>query len=227
MQFRGQTGAYLEPAAGDPSLNVLKMAREGLLYGLRSALNEVRKSDGPVRKEGLRVRSNGGWMRGRRRGVAAEHVRSKPHYLVLFHQGADSRRRRRPSVAGRREKAPPERESLAQLQQELQSNREYLQSIIQELEAANEELQSANEEILSANEELQSTNEELDTAKEELQSTNEELNTVNERASGSQRGAEPRQQRPAESPGAACRSRSSSSRATCASGASRRWPSVC
>src|SRR5262249_22974265 len=43
VQFRGQTGVFLEPAAGDPSLNMLKMAREGLLYGLRSILNDVRR----------------------------------------------------------------------------------------------------------------------------------------------------------------------------------------
>ena len=61
VQFRGQTGAYLEPAPGEASLSLLKMAREGLLYGLRTALHSVRKSKVPVRKTGLRVRSSGGW----------------------------------------------------------------------------------------------------------------------------------------------------------------------
>jgi two-component system CheB/CheR fusion protein len=183
VQFRGQTGLFLEPAAGDPSLNLLKMAREGLLYGLRTVMNDVRKADGPVRKDNLRVRSNAGWVD---IGVEAVPLASsqKPHYLVLFHQHEPRRGRKAANRAVRREKRPPERESLTQLEQELQSSREYLQSIIQELEAANEELQSANEEILSANEELQSTNEELDTAKEELQSSNEELNTVNEELQG-------------------------------------------
>jgi two-component system, chemotaxis family, CheB/CheR fusion protein len=183
VQFRGQTGLFLEPAAGDPSLNVLKMAREGLLYGLRSVLNDVRKGEKSIRKDGLRVRSNGGWLE---IDVEALPLTSaqKPHYLVLFHQRAIDRRQRSPDRAERRGKLPRHRESLAQLERELQTSRDYLQSIIQELEAANEELQSANEEILSANEELQSTNEELDTAKEELQSTNEELNTVNEELQG-------------------------------------------
>src|SRR5262249_26340750 len=44
VQFRGQTGAFLEPAPGDPSLNLLKMAREGLLHGLRSGLQDVRRT---------------------------------------------------------------------------------------------------------------------------------------------------------------------------------------
>jgi two-component system CheB/CheR fusion protein len=44
VQFRGHTGPFLEPAPGDASLNVLKMAREGLLYGLRAAMNEARRN---------------------------------------------------------------------------------------------------------------------------------------------------------------------------------------
>ena len=179
VQFRGQTGLFLEPAAGQPSLNLLKMAREGLLYGLRAVVNQVRKGNGPVRKDGLRVRSNGGWLDVEVEAMPLMSAR-KPHYLLVFHQRSIGHPPAPVARPARRGSQAPERESIAQLRQELRSSREYLQSIIQELEAANEELQSANEEILSANEELQSTNEELDTAKEELQSTNEELNTVNE-----------------------------------------------
>ena len=179
VQFRGQTGLFLEPASGDPSLNILKMAREGLLYGLRSVLNGVRKSEGPVRKDGLRVRSNGGWL-----DVDVEAMpltsTQKPHYLILFHWQGD--RHQKPAVRpGRQKKRPPERESLAHLERELRA------AAVPPVdhpraEAAGEELQSAGSTL--RHEELQSTNEELDTAKEELQSTNEELNTVNEELQG-------------------------------------------
>jgi two-component system CheB/CheR fusion protein len=188
VQFRGQTGAFLEPAPGEASLNLLKMAREGLLYGLRTALHAARKGRGPVRKDGLQVKAGAGW-----KPVSLEVIpltaSGRTHYLVLF----DDLSRATPPAAAARSarkaaaKPLPKRERASQvdlLQRELAASREYLQSIIQELEAANEELQSANEEILSSNEELQSTNEELDTAKEELQSTNEELNTVNEELHG-------------------------------------------
>lgn len=37
LQFRGHTGPYLEPAPGDASFNLLKMARQGLLHDLRGA----------------------------------------------------------------------------------------------------------------------------------------------------------------------------------------------
>jgi two-component system CheB/CheR fusion protein len=186
VQFRGQTGMFLEPAPGEASLSLLKMAREGLLHGLRAVLNAARKSRGPARKTGLQVRSGKSWV-----NVDLEVIPlaspGRMHFLVLFEERA------RKGAAGRaapREEAEPRgerrhgRSQVSFLQRELAANREYLQSIIQELEAANEELQSANEEILSSNEELQSTNEELDTAKEELQSTNEELNTVNEELQG-------------------------------------------
>ncbi len=186
VQFRGQTGAFLEPAPGDPSMNVLKMAREGLLGGLRAAIQEARRKRTRVSNRGVRVRSNGGW-----REVDVEVFPlgdvERQHLMILFDGESIGGR------SGRRRAAPPRPEApiggrknaqVFRLEQELAASREHLQSIIQELEAANEELQSANEEVLSANEELQSTNEELDTAKEELQSTNEELNTVNEELHG-------------------------------------------
>jgi two-component system CheB/CheR fusion protein len=179
VQFRGQTGPYLEPAPGEASLSLLKMAREGLLYGLRTALHAARKNKAPVRKGGLRLRIADRW-----RPVSVEVIPlltlGRPHYLVLFEEDgtAPEHAPARSTRGGKKGKKPDDGTVL--LRRELAASREYLQSIIQELEAANEELQSANEEILSSNEELQSTNEELDTAKEELQSTNEELNTLND-----------------------------------------------
>jgi two-component system CheB/CheR fusion protein len=177
VQFRGRTGPFLEPPPGEASLNLLKLAREGLLHELRSSLQAARKSRKPVRREGLRVRSNGGWTHLDLEVLPLAGAPS-PHYLVLF-EPPEARARRAPLP--RAAAAPRARgRDAVRAEQELAATREYLQSIIQEVEAANEELQSANEEILSSNEELQSTNEELDTAKEELQSTNEELNTLND-----------------------------------------------
>ena len=186
VQFRGQTGAFLEPAPGQASLSVLKMAKEGLLYGLRSAIGDARKSRSPVRRTGLQVRSGKRWTRVNLE-VLPLTTAGRLHFLVLFdqhahHPGAADAGRDTDVEAPLDAKA--RRSRVGSLERELAASREYLQSVIQELEAANEELQSANEEILSSNEELQSTNEELDTAKEELQSTNEELNTINDELHG-------------------------------------------
>jgi two-component system CheB/CheR fusion protein len=158
------------------------MARGGLLYPLRSALNGARRKRRAYRKENILIQKNGEW-----RAINLEVlplVTSRGEYfLILFERpsGAAGAKGRKATTTERREARGQAVDArLTDLRRELAASREYLQSIIQELEAANEELQSANEEILSSNEELQSTNEELDTAKEELQSTNEELNTVNE-----------------------------------------------
>jgi PAS domain S-box-containing protein len=180
VQFRGHTSAYLEAAQGHASLNVIKMAREGLLKELRAAILTARKRGVPVRREGVQVKQHGS-------GVLAVNLEVIPvkgpgeerHYLVLFEDAPTARAPRTAPPARPARRGASVRE-IERLDQELTATKEFLQSIVEDREAANEELRSANEELQSTNEELQSTNEELETAKEELQSVNEELTTVNE-----------------------------------------------
>jgi two-component system CheB/CheR fusion protein len=180
LQFRGHTSLYLESPPGEPTTNLLKMAREGLFLDLRSALTEARGATDAQRREHVRVRTDLGM-----REIAIEVIPVRPpgaaaHFIVLFQEAPAPPEVPSPEPAN---SAPTYAESIrdaAQLRQELSGTREYLQSMIDQQDASNEELRSANEEILSSNEELQSTNEELETAKEELQSANEELTTVNE-----------------------------------------------
>jgi two-component system, chemotaxis family, CheB/CheR fusion protein len=177
LQFRGRTAPYLEPAPGVPTLNVLKMAREGLLAELRAAILTARKSEGPVRREAIRLKTNGHAIDTNIEVIPFRGTAQERLYIVLFEQGPEVVVRGKGKKKETKEPAPDEH---TRLRRELEATREYLQSIIEEQEAMNEELRSANEEIQSSNEELQSTNEELETAKEELQSSNEELTTLNE-----------------------------------------------
>jgi two-component system CheB/CheR fusion protein len=183
LQSRGRTSRYLELPTGRASLNLLKMARSGLLYELRALIEKGRRNAVPVTKDGIVVEDGNDT-----RVVKLEVVpfrtpaRDQRHFLILFEE-REAPRAPEPKPLPR--KASKEVEDakeiqIAQMKQELASTKEYLQSIIEAQEATNEELQSANEEIQSGNEELQSTNEELQTSKEELESANEELNTVNE-----------------------------------------------
>lgn len=176
LQFRGRTSPYLEVAPGEPSHNLLKMASEGLFPTLRSAIDECRKQNIPVHREGVRIRRNN-QMHTIDVHVFPVNLReSVEHcYLVLFEERTPTAV---PVVAD--DNVAVEEGEALQLRQELVSMHEYLQSIVEQKDAINEELKSAIEEILSTNEELQSTNEEMETAKEELQSVNEELTTVNE-----------------------------------------------
>ncbi len=184
VQSRGKTSRFLELPSGRASLNLLKMARPGLLYELRTLLEKVRKNSVPAIKEGIVVEDGFENVKVKLEVIPFRTpVRDQRHFLVLFEEMPAPK----PNVevkAGPRQSARASADvkdvQIARLRQELASTKEYLQSIIEAQEATNEELQSANEEIQSGNEELQSTNEELQTSKEELESANEELNTVNE-----------------------------------------------
>ncbi|MGA7540879.1 MAG: CheR family methyltransferase, partial [Steroidobacteraceae bacterium] len=184
LQFRGDTGRYLAPAPGKASLNLLKMAREGLLVSLRSLLQRARREDSVVREEGVRVKTNGGYT-----DVALAVIplgrpnTSERGYWVLFENPTPAAATGSPAAgkaAATRRAIDDKDKQIGRLLQELSATRDYLQSVIEQQEAANAELQSANEEVQSANEELQSINEELETSREEIQSSNEELTTVNE-----------------------------------------------
>jgi two-component system, chemotaxis family, CheB/CheR fusion protein len=182
VQFRGKTGAYLEPAAGQPTFSLSKMAREGLLLDLREALIQAKKQCQPMRKQGVRIKSNGDT---REIDLEVIPVRgqtaSDNFYIIVFQEapknGAPRAKRGAKKPAAKRNAGPSERERT---DREINHLREQLQALIEDHETTLEEYKSTNEEVLSANEELQSTNEELETAKEELQSTNEELTTLNE-----------------------------------------------
>lgn len=174
VQFRGDTGAYLAPASGTPSLNLLKMLREGLLLGVRSLLRRAAEEGRPVRDEGLRVKSNGDFQEVAVEVIPLKGSGKEAGFVVLFDSGHQVPKTEPSPTPG-----DPDDE-IRRLTQELETTRDYLQSVIEHQEAVNEELQSANEEAQSANEEMQSINEELETSKEEIQSTNEELATVND-----------------------------------------------
>lgn len=181
VQFRGKTGTYLEPAPGLASLNVLKMAREGLMLELRSALEEARKTSTRVRRTGLQVKTNDHYEETSLEVIPILIPPNRQRFFIVLFEPAVQPRPRPPEPAPRPLTMEVEAEKeIVRLQQELNSTRDYLQSLIETLEAHNEELKAANEEILSSNEELQSTNEELQTAKEEVQATNEELTTTND-----------------------------------------------
>ncbi|HEX9028042.1 MAG TPA: chemotaxis protein CheB, partial [Anaerolineales bacterium] len=55
----GHTGKFLEPAIGEPTSNLVRMAREGLKTELASALHALVARKETVRREGIQVKTNG------------------------------------------------------------------------------------------------------------------------------------------------------------------------
>ena len=187
VQFRGRTAPYLEPAPGKPSLNVLKLARNGLAAHLRTAIAAAAKKGGPVKKDGIFFDGND-HKRVLNLSVSPlgdQNSEDKRFFLILF-EDVTPRWIPRPEAVSRRGRQGEmeNRQESQRLRQELADAQDALRSTVESEDALKEEFQSANEEILSANEELQSTNEELETSKEELQSANEELNTLNDELRG-------------------------------------------
>ena len=187
LQVRGDIDPYVKVTAGTPDLNLLTMARAGLLLDLRTAIYQAQTQNVTVRKEGISVE----WG-GRSTTVNLEVMPLQPQavetrfFLVLFEEVAatDLDSSTVTSDSNKQGDLDPEnehlRQALAIANKEKTAAQAHLQSLIQEQENLNQDLKIANEEILSSNEELQSTNEELETAKEEIQAANEELTTTNE-----------------------------------------------
>jgi two-component system, chemotaxis family, CheB/CheR fusion protein len=187
LLFRGDTAAYVAPASGAATLNLMRLIRPELHLDLWQALEKAGKGDAPARQPPICFETRVGDKLARHNvSIEVAPLRLPKAQgrclLVLFHEVPDS-----PQATARGPDPSPSLTPLARaderaqaLEQELSATKEFLQSTIEELESSNEELKSTNEELQSANEELQSTNEELESSKEELQSTNEELSTVND-----------------------------------------------
>lgn len=171
LYVSGDADEYLGQPAGEPTGNILDMARANLRLKLRIVLRRaVQEHAGAAVSE---VVSNG-------EGPTVKLTVTQPFdtahsgraLLVIFSRVPMPDRPVSPIPSG-------VDSDLWHLESELRTTQVALGSTIDELEQSNSELRVSNEEILSMNEELRSTNEELETSKEELQAVNEQLNLVN------------------------------------------------
>jgi two-component system CheB/CheR fusion protein len=172
VQFRGSTGLYLEAAPGRASLNLMKMARQGMGFELRNIVHKAKKTGATATKSGLQIKTEDKILKVSIEALPLKSETEEEFFLVIFKQ--------EPELPPEIDHGSVDDERVKQLEAELTALREDMRSIVESQEAANQELQSANEEIVSSNEELQSINEELETSKEEIESSNEELTTINQ-----------------------------------------------
>ncbi|MBD2243556.1 PAS domain-containing protein [Nostoc sp. FACHB-888] len=187
LHLRGDTDPYLKLPVGTTDLNLLMMAREGLVMPLRTAFYQAQTQNTSVRQEQIQLE-----LGERSTCLNLEVIPFQPtianelYFLVVFEAVSLSATPFTSTSVERQGAEDLERE-IIQLRQALSASTQrelsaqaHLQAVIQQHNYLNQSLRVANEEILSSNEELQSTNEELQTAKEEIQATNEELTTTNE-----------------------------------------------
>ena len=178
LYVHGETGRFLRPAPGQPTHQLVDLAREGLEIELREALHRAADQGLPTLNRSLRAKGDTGTV-GLSLSVRPLHDPEGGSSLLLVSF------QELPEVAVQSPARRPRRGSAAEatiietLQREIGQARQSMKVMVEEQQAANEDLKSTNEELQSTNEELQSSNEELETSREELQSVNEELVTVN------------------------------------------------
>jgi two-component system CheB/CheR fusion protein len=184
LQYRGRVVPYLEPASGQPSHHLLKMANPALVSDLRLLIHSSKKKKTITTKQGLDVvdETGGLWTFNLKViPIDAPSPKKELFFLVLFENTSIKRKEKNKGSKKLKSGTKSVLETVnTELERELAELKKFLETLAQDYEVAHEELGATNEEFQSTNEELQSANEELETAKEELQSTNEELTTVNE-----------------------------------------------
>jgi two-component system CheB/CheR fusion protein len=176
VEVRGRTAPYLELSRGEPTQNLLKLAREGLIAGLGKAIRTARKTNAVAYEGGFRI-EDGGHLQDVT--IRVTPFRGSPssddrYFLITFEEA-------RPNGGPSASRKPALHSSgdSARLHRELVATKEYLQSIVEENASTLEELRAANEEAQAGNEELETAQEELESANEELNTLNEELKTSN------------------------------------------------
>jgi len=173
LYVHGAIEEYLTFPAGELTLRVVDMAREGLRARLRGAIDKCVETGRPVLIT-ARVRRGSKSVPVKATVSPLRYPRSADGLLLVTFEDQQV-----PAIKLKRHLA--EDSGIRQLEDELKITREELQSTIEQLEGSNDQFKASNEEVTAANEELQAANEELETSKEELQSLNEELNTINGR----------------------------------------------
>ena len=145
VQVRGKTGPYLEPSSGTASLSLLKMARDGLAADVVELVERAREKSAPVRKQGVRVREDGGvsWVDLEVAPFEAVSLGGRQYVVVFRERGAPpapalpSRRAARPRTTAR-SRAPPAG---------ARGEQGYVSAIIEQHAVTNQALAESNDEL--------------------------------------------------------------------------------
>lgn len=178
LSMQGPLAKFLEFPSGEPTRDLLAMARHGLTAKIRAAVYAAIRSGQVTSNDEANLNRDGKYIRCRIIVTPLDDTKDGEGLLLVTFEELSSGSAERTSVTEQPSEGG-DSTVIEQLQHELKATSEDLQCTIEELEYSNEELRLSQEEALSMNEELQSSNEELESSKEELQSLNEELSTAN------------------------------------------------
>ena len=209
VQFRGNTGSYIEPTAGTASLHLLKLVKPELAAELRKALDAARAEARPTRIERVpfhngprlgfvtlavtpfRVTGSDGQFfmvsfeepapdSGSVRQEVTRDVLDATHHHRSQKSGEGAKKSVASAKTGNRAAKRGSTAWMKEFEATLQDALKRNGELAQDLEATRRHLQAVTEEHSSVVEEFQAANEEVQSSNEELQSTNEEIETSKE-----------------------------------------------
>ncbi|MBS1606703.1 MAG: PAS domain-containing protein [Bacteroidetes bacterium] len=187
VHFYGNVEPYLRPWEDRPSLHLLKIVRDELVFDIGEMLGKVARDGKQIRREGILLADGDKSI-----GVDVIPLSSpnKKWRLVIIRPMAlgdpkpavirDSRDRRIEAL----------KKELAMTREQLVMAYEQSASAQEALYSANEEMMASNEELQSINDGLQGINQTMERTMGELQSHNTELDSVNKDLHQRNRGLE-------------------------------------
>jgi len=125
LEFRGATGFYLEPPAGEATYHLLRMARGSLQYALRETISRAVQQNLFAEQKGIRIEHMGA-----SRVIDLEVIpvgsgsHSERFYLVVFKQAVSLLQPLSPESA----QIDPEDDRANHLERELAEARQYTRS---------------------------------------------------------------------------------------------------
>lgn len=180
LSLVGPWGNYLEFPTGSMTENLLEMARPGLRFKLREAIEKVFATGLAIPPLSTLLHRNGVYVPciiSAKPALSGSNAFDDVLVVVSEVSPSDPSDLSPPTATESTERT--DARTVHHLDQELRTTQDELRYTIEDYQNSTEELKASSEEMMSMNEELQSTNEELESSKEELQSLNEELNMVN------------------------------------------------
>lgn len=171
--INGKPNRYLGLSAGEASMNIHKMIREELRYGLANAIHQALEQKGIVTLRDVKLKDDKVTRLVTLKVAYLLELPLQGSMIIIFEDGGIASNKKK--ISGHLSQPA----IVQEMEKQLTYTKQQLHTTIEQMETSLEELKSTNEELQSTNEELQSTNEESLTTKEEMQSLNEELMTIN------------------------------------------------
>lgn len=140
--IHGRTGQYLEPSPGQPGVNIVDMAREGLQIELAAAIRECIAAGGEIVRDDIRVKTNGDYSQVNLTVTKLIEPEALCGLLLLTLRTSPSAPQHAPGRKKQTSNKAGQSDHIERLERELTTVNAELQSKVDELSQANNDMQN-------------------------------------------------------------------------------------